>query len=155
MGKTEGFSNRTPWRKPLCRFKISDDSEKSSSHFQNPTPNTLTMKNNAIRTFLITLSLGCLVFSESKAEQLNPEEMAKFTLVNRAVRKENPQFDVARKAFADAYREAVLRIDPSLSNIVDLKKEDLTPEQKASLGKARKEAEKADPTLLERARANT
>jgi hypothetical protein len=113
------------------------------------------MKKSTFLTILLALSSGLMMFSNSKAEELTPEEKAKYMEVNRAVRKASPDFDVQKKAIVAAYREAVLKIDSTLADIVDLKMDTLTPEQQTKLSKARKDAEKADPTLKERANANS
>jgi hypothetical protein len=113
------------------------------------------MKKSTFLAILLALSSGLIMFSDSKAEELSPEEKAKFIEANKAVRKANPDFDVQKKAIIAAYREAVLKIDSTLADIVDLKRDALTPDQQTKLAKARKDAEKADPTLKERSKANT
>jgi hypothetical protein len=112
------------------------------------------MKKNAFLTILMALSMGSLMLNESKAEQLTAEEMAKYKEVSKAVRKANPDLDAQKKALDAAYRDAILKIDSTLADVVTLKSSEQTPEQQAKLKQAKKDAEKADPTLKERTKAN-
>ena len=133
------------------------------------------MKKSTFLTILLAISLCFITLSNSRAEQLSSEELNKYIEVRRKVLKENPEFDVQKKAISTAILEAVLKIDPSLTAVIGdgkngelppwmtnagspfRKAEDKTPEQKAILlryYRACREVAKTDPSFQERTEAN-
>lgn len=89
-----------------------------------------------------------------KVEDLPPDEKVKYKDLNKYVRKLNPALQKEKDEVQAAYREAMLRLDPTVQDFIDLKKDERTDEQNYKYDKAKHLAEANDPTLKERNKAN-